>query len=58
MDAATILPELYAELRRLAKSRMANEQPQTIGPTALVHEAYLRLLKPEDETQFEWQNHR
>lgn len=39
-----LLPLVYAELRRLARARMANEQPgQTLQPTALVHEAWLRL---------------
>lgn len=39
-----LLPLLYAELRKLASCRMADEQPgQTLQPTALVHEAYLRL---------------
>ena len=39
-----LLPVLYAELRKLAASRMADENPgQTLQPTALVHEAYLRL---------------
>ena len=39
-----LLPLLYDELRRLARSRMARERHQTLQPTALVHEAYLRLL--------------
>ena len=41
-----MLPEVYDELRRLAKARLARErQPhQTLQPTALVHEAYLRLV--------------
>lgn len=44
-----LLPLLYGELRRLAASRMARERPgQTLQPTALVHEAYLRLLEGED----------
>ena len=39
-----LLPIVYAELRRLASSRMANLPPgQTLQPTALVHEAWLRL---------------
>ena len=39
-----LLPLLYAELRKLAASRMSGEKPgQTLQPTALVHEAYLRL---------------
>ena len=43
-----LLPLVYEELRKLARSRMAREQPgQTLQPTALVHEAYLRLLGDE-----------
>jgi RNA polymerase sigma factor (TIGR02999 family) len=40
-----LLPLVYDELRKLARSRMASEKPgHTLQPTALVHEAYLRLL--------------
>lgn len=47
--AEELLPILYAELRKLAASRMAGEQPgQTLQPTALVHEAYLRLGADSD----------
>jgi RNA polymerase sigma factor (TIGR02999 family) len=43
--AAELLPLVYAELRQLAAARMAAEQPgQTLQATALVHEAYLRLV--------------
>ena len=43
--AADLLPLVYDELRRLAAARLAREQPgQTLQPTALVHEAYLRLV--------------
>ena len=46
--AEDLLPLVYEELRRLAAARMANEKPgQTLQPTALVHEAWLRLLGPE-----------
>jgi hypothetical protein len=39
-----LLPMVYEELRRLATQKVLNEQPgQTLQPTALVHEAYLRL---------------
>jgi RNA polymerase sigma factor (TIGR02999 family) len=42
--AADLLPLVYDQLRRLARSRLANERPgQTLQPTALVHEAYLRI---------------
>ena len=42
--AAELLPLVYDDLRRLAASRLARENPgQTLQPTALVHEAWLRL---------------
>ena len=42
--ADELLPLVYEELRKLAAVRMANEAPgQTLQPTALVHEAWLRL---------------
>ena len=45
-SAAGFLPLVYAELRRLAASRLAQEKPgQTLQPTALVHEAWLRLVR-------------
>lgn len=46
--AEDLLPLLYDELRRLAHDWMAREKPQTLQPTALVHEAYLRLIGKED----------
>ncbi len=50
-DAAELLPLVYEELRKLAAAKLASEKPgQTLDATALVHEAYLRLLgnpKPE-----------
>jgi RNA polymerase sigma factor (TIGR02999 family) len=46
---AELLPGLYKELRRLAAALTARRGPgQTLTPTALVHEAYLRLVKGED----------
>lgn len=40
-----LLPVVYEELRKLAAAELANESPgQTLQPTALVHEAYLRLV--------------
>jgi len=43
--AAELLPLVYDELRKLAAARLAAEKPgQTLQPTALVHEAYLRLV--------------
>ena len=48
--ADQLLPLVYEELRRLAAHRMANEAPgQTLQPTALVHEAWLRLVGSEDK---------
>ena len=45
--AAELLPLVYDELRTLAASRLASENPgQTLQATALVHEAYLRLIGP------------
>src|SRR5262249_17394360 len=47
--AARLLPLVYDELRKLAQTRMARLPPrQTLQPTALVHEAYLRLLGKKD----------
>ena len=47
--AAELLPDLYAELRRLAAALSAQLRPgQTLQPTALVHEAYLRLVRNQD----------
>lgn len=49
-----LLPLVYDELRKIAAARMAREAPgQTLQPTALVHEAWLRMIKDEDQT---WQN--
>jgi hypothetical protein len=47
--AAELLPLVYGELRRLAAARTAEERPgQTLQATALVHQAYLRLVGPAD----------
>ena len=46
--AADLLPLVYDELRKLAAARMAQEKPgQTVQATALVHDAYLRLVGPD-----------
>jgi RNA polymerase sigma factor (TIGR02999 family) len=46
--AERLLPLVYDELRRLANAKLANERPgQTLDSTALVHEAYLRLVGVE-----------
>lgn len=56
--AADLLPLVYNELRKLAAVRMAAESPdQTLQPTALVHEAYLRLLGPSDEIRWDNRGH-
>ena len=51
-DAADKLwPLVYDELRKLAAAQMAREKPdQTLQPTALVHETYLRLTADQDQT--------
>ena len=47
--ASELLPLVYEELRCLAAQKLARESPgQTLQATALVHEAYLRLIGPED----------
>ena len=52
--ADELLPLVYEELRRLAAHKMAHEAPgQTLQPTALVHEAWLRLVGDGDPG---WQN--
>jgi RNA polymerase sigma factor (TIGR02999 family) len=51
---ATLVPLVYDELRRLAASYLRRERPgQTLQATALVHDAYLRLLQ---DSQLSWQN--
>lgn len=53
--AADLLPLVYEELRKLAAARMAGEAPEhTLQPTALVHEAYLRLV---GDQQFDSRGH-
>jgi RNA polymerase sigma factor (TIGR02999 family) len=56
--AEQLLPLVYDELRRLAAAKLANEKPgQTLQATALVHEAYLRLLGT-DSAASSWENRR
>ena len=56
--AADLLPLVYEELRKLASARMAGEaQGNTLNATALVHEAYLRLVGPADEAKWENRGH-
>jgi RNA polymerase sigma factor (TIGR02999 family) len=53
--AAELLPLVYDELRKLAAAKMAQEKPgQTLDATALVHEAYLRLI---GDQQFDHRGH-
>lgn len=53
-----LLPLVYDELRRLAAARLAEEAPgQTLQPTALVHEAYLRLVLNEQSRQWDSRGH-
>jgi hypothetical protein len=48
-----LLPLVYAELRRLAQSAFQREQPgHTLQPTALVHEAFLRLFDGPQQPAF------
>jgi RNA polymerase sigma factor (TIGR02999 family) len=55
-SAAELLPLVYGELRKLAAARLAHERPgQTLDATALVHEAYMRLVGA-DPRQQRWQN--
>jgi hypothetical protein len=51
--AAQLLPLVYDELRQLAAQKLAQEMPgQTLQATALVHEAYLRLVASGDASAF------
>jgi RNA polymerase sigma factor (TIGR02999 family) len=52
-----LLPLVYEELRRLAQIRMANEAAgQTLQPTALVHEAWLRLVGSASPASQSWES--
>jgi RNA polymerase sigma factor (TIGR02999 family) len=56
--ARQLLPLVYDELRKLAARRLANEAPgQTLQPTALVHEAYLRLVGGDDGRSWDSRGH-
>ena len=56
--ADELFPLVYDELRRLAAYHLARERPgQTLDATALVNEAYLRLVGPEDDQRWESQGH-
>jgi RNA polymerase sigma factor (TIGR02999 family) len=56
--AAQLLPLVYDELRKLAAQRLAREGPgQTLQATALVHEAYVRLVGPKKDQQWSGRGH-
>ena len=56
--AEGLLSLVYDELRKLAARRLAQEKPgQTLQATALVHEAYLRLVGPDDAPKWEGRGH-
>ena len=56
--SADLLPLVYDELRKLAAARLAQEKPgQTLQATALVHEAYLRLVGDEGGPQWNGRAH-
>src|SRR5262245_37716864 len=56
--AGQLLPRVYDELRRLAAQKLAREGPgQTLEATALVHEAYLRLVGPDGALRFDNRRH-
>ena len=56
--AAELLPLVYDELRKLAAARMAAEKPgQTLQATALVHEAYVRLVRGEQPRNWNGRGH-
>lgn len=56
--AQQLLPVVYEELRKLAAARLAQEKPgQTLQATALVHEAYIRLLSSSQERSWNSRGH-
>ncbi|MEO9595438.1 MULTISPECIES: ECF-type sigma factor [Rhodopirellula] len=56
--ASDLLPLVYEEMRRLARHKMKSEAAgQTLQPTALVHEAYMRLVGTEDIPQWDNRGH-
>jgi RNA polymerase sigma factor (TIGR02999 family) len=58
LAAEKLLPLVYDELRKLAAGHMANEAPgHTLDATALVHEAYLRLIRPIGQQSFANRGH-
>lgn len=56
--ASKLLPLVYEELRKLAAAKLAQEKPgQTLQATALVHEAYLRLVGKDDDRHWNGRGH-
>ncbi len=56
--AEQLLPLVYEELRKLAAAKLAHEKPgQTLQATALVHEAYMRLVDVEKAQQWDSRGH-
>src|SRR5436309_857172 len=56
--AEKLLPLVYNELRRLAAAKLAQEKPgQTLQATALVHEAYVRLMEGERASDWDSRGH-
>lgn len=56
--ADQLLPLVYEELRKLAAAKLSREQPgQTLQPTALVHEAYLRLVDCDEQQNWNGRGH-
>ena len=56
--AEQLLPLVYDELRKLAAAKLAQEKPgQTLQPTALVHEAYIRLVDVEQPQTWDSRQH-
>ena len=56
--AEQLLPLVYSELRKLAAAKLEHEKPgQTLQATALVHEAYLRLVGGENKQPWDGQGH-
>jgi RNA polymerase sigma factor (TIGR02999 family) len=56
--AEQLLPLVYDELRKLAAQKLAHEKPgQTLQATALVHEAYLRLIGPDETRSWDGRAH-
>lgn len=56
--ASELLPLVYDELRNLAKAKMMHEKPgQTLQATALVHDAYLRLVGADSEKKWDSRGH-